>query len=165
MRELLELTEDFQVSRPVFRLTLERDGASIDANTRHPVEKYEPTPEKGNILSEMVCNAYQESFNLTTGEFEVDTERIADSAMDQIRSAMCKFLDKNLEMRNPSQSKIYKWYYRSLPADMEFNNTLVMVYKYMRTYCGSDMKMYGNSDHLNNIIALLTAIMEKHDKD
>lgn len=165
MRELLELTEDFQVSRPIFRLTLERDGASIDANVRHPIERYSPVAEHGNLLSELVCSQYQESFNITNGEFEVDKERIADNAMDIIRHAMCKFLDKNLDMRSPGQSKIYRWYYRNLPTDMEFNNALVLVYKYMRTYCGSDMKMYGNPEQRINIIALLTAIMEKHDKD
>ena len=161
MKQLLKLTEDFSVSRPVFKLTRTDDSSRISANAHAPVFQYTPTPEEGNVLSELVCEHYREHFR--NGEFKIDRNQIAISAMREIRDSMRKFLEKNLEMKSPRQSKIYRWYYRNLPDHTEFNDTLVMVYKYMRSFCGEDMRS-SNLEHTKNAIALLDAIMEKHDE-
>ena len=68
---------------------------------------------------------------------------------------------KNLEMRNPRQSKIYRWFYRELPNDDDFNDGLCLLYKYMRSFSHSDMKA-DNIEHINNAIAVMEAIMEKY---
>lgn len=162
MKELLKQTENFKTSRPVFRLTLERGDSAISANTSSPVYSYRPKPEEGNMLSELVCGDYREQFNSSSNEFIIDKHEIAQRAMQTIRSSMTTFLEKNLEMRNPRQSKIYRWYYRNLPNDSYFNDTLVMVYKYMRSFSDEDMKA-SNIEHINNAIALLEAIMEKYE--
>jgi len=164
VKQLLEQTENFETSRPVFRLSFERGDSTISANLGHPVYRYRPIAEEGNILSELVCDQYRESFNLHEGEFVVDKYDIASKAMDTIRSLMPTFLERNLGMKNNRQSKIYRWYYRNLPNDSDFNDTLVMVYKYMRSFC--DESMRGSSpEHINNTIALLEAIMEKHEQN
>ncbi len=163
MRALLEIAETFDVSRPVFRLSLERGETQISANTSHPVYRYRPEPEEGNLLSELVCDNYNESFSADKGKFVINTHEIAERAMQDIRSSFTTFLEKNLEMRNPRQSKIYRWYYRNLPNNSEFNDTLIMVYKYMRSFSDSSMKA-SDINHINNAIALLEAIMEKYEE-
>ena len=164
MRELKALTKNFNTSRPVFRLTMERGDSTISANVDTPVYRYRPKPEEGNYLSEMVCEEYRETFYLSEGVFRIDTNDIAQKAMQGIRSSMTSFLEKNLEMRSPTQSKIYRWYYRNLPNDSEFNDVLVMVYKYMRTFTDENMKA-ASIEHINNTLALLEAIMEKYEQN
>lgn len=160
MKQLLELTREFGVSRPIFKLTNDdsRDGIRARISEEH---KYRPTPEEGNILSELVCAEYEENFFMSDKQFQVDPSHVAHRAMRVIKDAMTDFLDKNLEMRNPRQSKVYRWYYRSLPNDNDFNDILVMVYKYMRTFCDADMKA-SNIEHIKNTVALMEAIMEKY---
>lgn len=164
MKQLQDLTENFETSRPIFRLTNNNGDSTIQANMRNPVHKYEPSFEPGNPLSELVCEHYEEYFRVDMGRFEVDKYRIAQQAMQKIRSSIPTFLEKNLEMRNPRQSKIYRWYYRNLPHNVDFNDTLIMVYKYMRTFCGYDMRSV-NAEHTNNTVALLEAIMEKYNEE
>lgn len=161
MKQLIDLTKDFKSSRPIFRLTKEEYGSRISAEL---FEKYEPTPEEGNVLSELVCSHYNESFDSVGRQFVVNTEDIAHKAMSTIRHSMNKFLEKNLEMRNPRQSKAYRWYYRNLPNNSEFNDVMIMMYKYMRSFCNEDMKA-SNVEHINNAIALLEAIMEKYEQE
>jgi hypothetical protein len=160
MKELLELAKDFGTSRPIFKLTnhYSKDRISIQVCEEH---KYSPEKEEGNILSELVCTEYEERFSMSDKQFQVDPSHVAHRAMRVIKDAMTDFLDKNLEMRNPRQSKVYRWYYRSLPNDNDFNDILVMVYKYMRTFCDADMKA-SNIEHIKNTVALMEAIMEKY---
>lgn len=165
MKELLKLTETFQVSRPVFKLTLEREDSKISANEDEPVYQYKPTPIEGNILSEMVCNEYRESFDCEKGTFIADKQRIAQEVMSDIRRSMGSFLERNLGMKNPRQSKIHRWYSRELPNDDEFNDMLVMLYKYMRTFCADERMIADVQEHRDNTIALLEAIMGKFNEE
>lgn len=163
MTKLIELTKDFKVSRPVFRLSLSSSGRNIEAETRDPIHKYEPTPIPGDHLSELVCKNYNESFDIKQGCFTINKHEIANRAMEDIRNSVGKFIEKNLEMRNPRQSKLYRWTYRNMPNSVEINDVLVMVYKYLRSFTDRNMKA-SDPNHVNNAIALLEAIMEKHEQ-
>lgn len=164
MKELEKIAQTYTVSRPIFRLTKGRRDSSISANTNEPVYKFRPTPEEGNVLSELMAENFRESFYPDVGVFSIDTDQIVKITMDDIRGSMAKFLEKNLEMRSPTQSKIYRWYYRNLPNNSAFNDALVMVYKYMRTFCDTSMKAH-DAKHVENTIALLGAIMEKYNEE
>ena len=164
MKEILEITQKFKTSRPVFRLTLERGDRTISANTDHPVYRYRPEPEEGNVISELACSNFTESFSIGMSAFTIDAFSIAERTMQDIRSSMVKFLEVNLEMRSPKQSKIYRWYYRNLPNNSDFNDALVMLYKYMRSFCNEDMRS-SSTEHINNTIALLEAIMGKYEQE
>lgn len=164
MRRLEEIAETFETSRPIFRLTLERSDSTINANVSHPVHRYRPEPKTDDILEALVCEHFEETFSVDRGEFYIDPYKIAKNAMDEIRNDMTRFLDKNLGMKNPRQSKIYKWFYRGLPNTNDFNDSLVLLYKYMRSFSDSNMKA-NSTEHLNNAIAVMEAIMEKYSND
>lgn len=162
MRQLESISKTFDVSRPIFRLTIDSSGDSIDINVSEPVHRYRPIAEEGNILEELVVSHYKESFAIKEGIFQVNSESIAVEAMNEIRDSFRKFLERNMEMKNPRQSKLYKWTY-SMPNTTDFNDTLVMVYKYIRSFTNEDMRFtIGNLDHVGNAIALLTAMEEKY---
>lgn len=163
MKKLRDLTENFKVSRPVFRLQISSSGGSIDSRRMGGAYNYKPTPIAGDYLSELVCSKYNESFDLTRGSYRIDRDAIVQSAISEIRSSIPKFIEKNLEMKNARQSKLYRWAYRNMPRSQDFDDTLIMVYKYLRSFCSSDMRG-NNVKHINNGLALLKAIMEKYEK-
>ena len=163
MKKLEELTQDFKTSRPIFRLHIDDNGRNINARTHNPIHKYRPEPIAGDVLSELVCECYSEGFSTQDNEFVIDKFEIAQKAMRAIRNSIPKFLEKNLEMRNPRQSKLYRWAYRNMPNGSEINDVLVMVYKYLRSFSDSDMKA-NDLNHVNNGIAILEAIMEKYEQ-
>jgi len=167
MTELLALTERLSISRPVFRLQLQPNGRMLDANTSHPVYRYRPEATEDEILFKLIVRRYCETFSLDEGKFRISKEEIARSAMSDIRSSVTKFLEHNLGMRSPKQSKVYRWAYRSLPNNKEFNDVLVILYKYMRTFCNEDMRaltVENKDEHIKNTVAILEAMQEKYDK-
>lgn len=161
MKRLKDLTEGFEVSRPIFKLTMARDGDTVSANMSNPIHKFTPTPIEGDCLSELVCSHHNESFNMMDEKFILDNHQIANRALSTIRHSMTKFLENNLDMRNPRQSKVYRWFYRDLPDNNDFNDALCLLYKYMRSFCSSEMRS-GNPEHTKNAIAVMEAIMEKY---
>lgn len=165
MTELLSRTANLGTSRPIFELQL-RDNGSISINENYPVHKFTVESKDGEILQELVASHYREQFNKLSGTFYVDKEGVARSCMNSIRDTMSLFLEKNLNMRSPKQSKIYRWTYRAMPHTREFEDVLVMVYKYMRTFCNSSMIAYteNKEEHVKNTIALLEALQEKYGK-
>lgn len=163
MKKLRDLTQDFKVSRPVFRLQLSDNGGSIDSKRMGGIYTYKPTPIAGDVLSELVCSMYNDVFDLSRGSYQIDRNSITERALTEVRNSIAKFVENNSEMKSPRQSKLYRWAYRNMPRDNEFNDTLIMVYKYLRSFCSKDMRG-NNVEHINNGLALLEAIMEKYEK-
>ena len=162
MSELEEIVSTFKVSRPVFKLVLSSRGG-IDADVRDPVYKYRPTATEGDIIGELVISHYSETFHRASGAFKIDPELIIRDIIGDVRSSMVKFLEMNLKMKSPKQSKVYRWVYRNMPNDSAFNNILIMLYKYMRSFTNDDMRFtIGNLEHANNAIAILIAMEEKY---
>jgi hypothetical protein len=164
MKDIALLTDVLKVSRPIFSLKIDRDGSRINAFTHRPIHQYRPLPEENNVLSELVVEHYRETFSVRNGEFTIDQEEIIKNVMSDMRRSIPKFLEKNLGMRSPTQSKIYRWTYRNLPETDYFNSIVISLYKYMRTFCDENMLASpGKQDHIKNTIALLEAMQEKYE--
>jgi len=159
MSQLLDMVENFKVSRPVFALKVNSDNVEV----KKVIHEYRPQPIPGDYLSELVCGNFKERFSPREGSFHIDISEIVSISMQEIRSSIPKFIEKNLEMRNPRQSKLYRWDYRNMPNSSELNDVLIMVYKYLRSFSDSDMKA-NDPNHTNNAIALLDAIKDKYER-
>lgn len=164
MTELIAAAAQMSASRPVLKLRLGRtDGVFADVND--PIYSSRPYPKKDDVIYNLIVQNYAEQFNMSTLQFEVDKNAIAMRAMNDIRNSVCLFLDRNLGMKSPRQSNVYKWAYRSMPTTVEFEDVLVMVYKYLRTFCDYHMYAEQNSEkHVKNAIAIFEALQEKYDK-
>lgn len=164
MTKLLALTQDFGVSRPIFALYL-NDHGELEGSTRNPIYKYEPTPIEGDILSELVCECYYEDFDHRCSEFVIIRRDIASKAMAKIRAQTKDFVEKNSDMKSPRQGKLYRWIARSMPTNDEFNDTLIMLYLYWKPHTGTSMAgLRSSQKHIENTMAILTAMMEKHEQ-
>lgn len=163
MKLLEQYAESFETSDPVFRLTLDGGGWRISPNLGHPVSRYRPQPKTDDVLEELVCDSFTESFSLREQKFVIDHHQIANSAMLEIRRSFATFLERQLDMSSPRQSKLYRWFYRELPEGYDFNNDLVVLYKYLYSFAGKDMRQL-HDKHTPNAIAILKAVMEKYEQ-
>ncbi len=166
MKQVKEIVEKFDVSRPIFKLIVDDDGSDISAQSSKPIYQFEPEIVPDCVITEIVNKNYQERFSLRDKSYMIDKRQIEYSSVSEIRSSIKKFLYKNLEMKNPSQSKVYKWADRNMPQTHDFNEVVLSLYKHLRTFCDDDMRIYSrfNKPKADNIIALLEAMQEKYDK-
>lgn len=163
MNKLKEYTKDFTVSRPIFRLHLSTRGGTIEPDISDSVYKYKPTPTEGDVLSALVCGNYREEFSIREGVFIINVDSIANNAMGEIRSEVVHFIEKNLPLRNPRQSKLYRWAYRNMPSNDEFNGGLILLYKYINERIIPDsIPLDHKVQHVKNVLAMLEAMMEKY---
>lgn len=175
MRELRDIANTFIPSRPVFRLSLDNDHRNpvIEINIDKPEFSNKPevgtfTPGVEDSIRDIVVENFQETFSFEKGVFSINIDTIVDRSMQDIRNSISNFVEKNLEMRSPTQSKLYKWTRRSMPNSSYFNGILISLYKYLRTFCDDRMKsaaIGSNPEieaHIKNAIALLEAMEEKY---
>lgn len=164
MKEIQELVEFLKTSEPVFRLSPSTDGKEIEMSG--PINYYDPHYDyalKDNPLWEVVAAHFSEHFDYRTGTYHLDKVSIADQTMQRIRYTIAQFIEYNHRTKNPIQTKLYKWVYNNMPDTLEFNNVIVMVYKYLITFSDRNMKSH-DQQQIDNAIALLEAIMEKYGK-
>lgn len=164
MEELiLEEMKDFKNTEPIFVIKLSSDCEDIILS---PIKKYMPTPKQDNVLSELACKNYSESFRVSDYEvgYVYRTGDMVSACRSDIRKSVCQFLDKNLGLRNPRQSKLYRWAYRDMPEAAD--NSILQFYKYIKPYCNDNMELKDTADkgHIANAIALIELIRGKYEK-
>lgn len=165
MKQVRDIVAKFGVSRPVIRLKVDDDGSDVSAYTASPLYQFEPEQVPNCVITELVNSEYTERFSLREKSYTIDTRQITYDAVGTIRGKIKQFLYKNLEMKNPYQSKVYKWTDRYMPQDDDFNEVILSLYKYLRTICNEDMIAFaGKKPEIDNIIALLEAMQEKYDR-
>jgi hypothetical protein len=159
---LLEYTKDFKVSRPIFYLQVAQSGGIIDA--QRSVFKYKPTPSvKDDVVADLMCNVYTEHFNIERGAYEIDIYDIAERAARFIYAEIPKFIEQEMKLKNPKQSKLYKWAYLIPKNNTELDKGILLLYRYMHHSVYDDsIPATERSAHAANIIALLEAMMEKY---
>lgn len=159
---LMKYTKDFQVSRPIFHLSVSEK--NITAEKYNPIHQWIPTPIEGDVISELVCRKYNEHFDMANWRFVIHPKDIARNAMTEIKASIAQFISYSLAMKNPKQSNLYKWFRYSVPETHEIEEVLIMVYKYLLSFCNEGTMETYNIQHRENAIALLTAIMEKYER-
>lgn len=165
MKQVREIVAKFEVSRPIFRLTLHEERSLILNRSDVPEFNFTPETVPDCVVTELVNSMYTESFSIHLRSYAIDLRDIENNAISSIRSKIRTFIIKNLETKNPSQTKIYKWAQRNMPPDDEFNEVILSLYKYLRTFCDDDMVAYRDKKlETDNIMALLDAMQEKYDK-
>lgn len=160
MREIQEIVKDLTVSEPIVVIKLSSDNSQIRGfDALEDVDLKQDT-----ALEKLIARKYNQYFDYTNLEFRIDKGGLEQSVMNSIRDSIRQFIEKNVGMRNPRQSKLYRWAYRNMPRTHDFNDTLVMVYKYMCSFCTDNMVSL-NQEHTKNTLALLEAMMEKHNEE
>ena len=161
MKQIREIINTFQTSRPIFKV--QTDGQHLILDTRNPIYAWRPVSSPSNGLEVVTVGNFEEHFNVGAGRFHLDKDTIAAQTISRVRRRIARFLELNLKMKAPRQSSIYRWVYREMPQDDEFNSTIEMVYKYICSFCNEELKST-DAKHKQNAIAIIEALQEKYGK-
>lgn len=160
--------ESYSVSKPIFRLTLSPSGTRICSDL-DPEAKFVPHVDHSDPISVLVNSCIQETFLVQNRRFELNADGVSNDVMQRIRSVFCNFLKKNLPNKEPTQTKIYRWYARNFPKfgyqsyEYSSQTASILLFKYLRQNTNDEFKVLEHrSEHRDNIIALLEAFKEKY---
>ena len=165
MKELLEIANTFETSKPIFTVDSSGEpGCSLRVRVSETT-RYYPKLDPSNPLSALMNRKYEENFSRTQNRFIINKNEIAVQAMQTIRRHITLFIKNNLNTKAPQQSKLYRWAYRDMPKFSSLDNNLVMLYKYILSFCNDEMVFIYPHDtrHIDNTLAILQAMMEKHE--
>lgn len=163
MRRIQEIVNTFAPSRPIFKLTLSDNGGSMRMNTNDPVYNNSPrwmVPSNDRLL-DLVIGKHSEYWNSRDCEMTMNKMSIIENAKSEIRAEIGEFLLRNMRMKNPRQSKLYKWALRDMPFNYDFNEIVLMLFNYIHSFCNEEL-VSTDKAHTDNLIALLTAMEEKY---
>lgn len=164
MKELIELIRSHGVSRPVFNIGYDSKNKRIIVSADSPAHPYIPKALPGNPLSALVAANYRDNFDMDTQTFHVDEEHMLEQCKTEMHERIKTFLMHNMQTADPSRSKLYRWVnYKFIRIDVTLDVS-IMLYKYICSFADTQARTYDtHRDHTNNVIALLTAMMEKHE--
>ena len=136
---LKKYTEGFQTSVPRFTLSIRSPDKDRLSCTQLESCQFNPQPIENDPLSKLVCNSYNESFNLRDGKYYINKEQIVQTAVSKAIETIVAFLERNMPTKNPRQTKLYKFYSRTVlrtyDMDIDFRKKIIddvlMVYKYV----------------------------------
>lgn len=154
--QLLDIAMRFKTSKPVFALELNEEGTGINART---VERYVPSYDENDLIEAVVAENYHESFSMSKGRYETDPHSVAQRAMGDIKDLIGSFIGKNHPGKKDQRNKLWRWFKNNNGSQ----DIMIMMYKYIRTFASIEGYANKSDPHTANAIALLTAIMEKHD--
>lgn len=165
MRKLVELTQSFETSIPVFRLQNDSDRSRVSIHAESPISKFKPKDSE-DPLQVLVNQSYREYFEIGRGSFKINRNEMAELAGSKIRHSLGLFIVNNSKMQKPQQSKLFKWVQNDWPRSEYFDGIAISMYKYLHSFCGSNMRMHGdNQKHVDNAMALFEATMEKYSRE
>jgi hypothetical protein len=157
VKELVDIVATFTPSKAIFKLSITEDGDVDGQLMWGPVV---PLDGNGNVaLRELLSMNYQQDLDINNGVFKVNTQDIIDVSMRKIRYALLRFIKIHLKMKSPTHSKVYKHFQWNLHK--EFDKSMIMMYKYIRSFADMDMDST-DTKHINNALALLIAMENKH---
>jgi hypothetical protein len=163
LSRLEKYTKDLVNPDPIFFVEVLEQGTEL----RLKLADYEkPSPIEGDVLSELVHKSIEIRLKtpFIVDGYTIDIKKTLEKAACEIKHSICLMLENNLHMKNPRQSKLYRWL-RYLIIDSPPMDDVILVYQYVKPFCDSDMKPSSeeNRQHVANAITLLQALMEKHD--
>ena len=152
MTELDEIVETFGVSEPVFKIV-----ATAYGELEFKV-KNEYTPPVGDEpVSTLLATYYRESLDKYNRCFEKAVN--VEGAYSNITSTIRQFALNASPLKNPKQSKLYKWL---CSRDITHKNPsapgFIMLYRYIITH-----NIGTTGPHAKNVIAILELMREKYE--
>jgi|GEM_PF-3923192 len=149
------------VSRPVFRIT--KDSYGYGRLEVTPLYPYSPEPSDDEV-QQLVNNNHQEMFDGENGCFVLAKSHIKEAAMGTIISNMLNIIERNLEIKKPRHSKLYKFYNYLNKDNTYLYEALIHLWKYSRSYVDSNGHFKAEHvEHMKNTLGILELLRKKYE--
>jgi hypothetical protein len=160
--DLNRLASEFSASKPVFKIELKYKATYIEFNLK---DKYDPKQDAtDDPVSQLLASHWYENYDRDSRCFTptVDTQKAYGVIVDKVT----EFYVENSELKNPNQSKLYKWL-RTQPGNQGYNcptgDGFIALYRYINNN-GLQEKCYGvENEHVKNVIAILELMRNKYE--
>lgn len=163
-QEIYDLINKLSKSEPIFDLHLSNDKCTMFANVQN---EYHPqvTDIPDNVLWLLVCDKHTERFSIHDQQFVFSKSDIHNDVMNEIKSKIAEFIERNMNVRNPRLTKVYKYTQRDMFRNLTIEDELVSIYKWMNTFCDVNMNAAKDKEeYVETAIALLEAMQEHYER-
>lgn len=159
---LENIAATFGVSDPIFIAELRHTRDQIDFKVKNP---YQPSADDyTDHIEHLVVGCYQERFIRQETKFVNETR--CENVYRQIISEIRAVYEKYSGLKNPKQSKLYKWLYT---MQDRYNDPLfegfISLYRYMHKNSDGQGRFNNGPDnpHVKNILTILERMKDKHE--
>jgi hypothetical protein len=157
MKEVLDMLERLDVSRPIFKVkksTWRQDQYDLEC-----VDKAVNAFAADNVLAPYVVAGAQEIFNRTNSKYEINIESSLESIKYKITSYLQKFISEHSDAKNPYLTKLHRWW-SDRPQGIRaegFNEACLATFKYLKAHEGTN-----DPTHIKNGLSILNILMSKY---
>jgi hypothetical protein len=154
---LKEVANQFGVSKAVFKAAFEEGNTHIEFELK---EQYRPQPGHfDDPIAKLLASKYQETFDKTLKRFvhNFSFENIYKDIMKDITL----FYIEHTDLKNPKQSRLYKWLDLSYTNQMKHpaSEGFIALYRYIHGNGGIGR----NNMTVENVLAILELMREKYE--
>jgi hypothetical protein len=158
------IAASFGVSEPIFVVEPKNNDHEVVFKAKNP---YKPDlKDYPSLLGQLVAARYQERFRSNQGIFVNETrcEDVYRIMLISIRKIHSKYGG----LKNPKQSKLYKWL--RLMEDKynhPFNEGFISLYLYLRQHAPTDEYRFvdgANNPHVKNILLIIERMKDKYEQ-
>jgi len=162
---LIEMWNKFGSTKPVFKGTLSSDLVDISFE---PIESYDPRSVDLNAddpVAQLMIDKYHEAFDIHKKCFVVSNNMI-DAVASTMESQLKKAFINASPLRNPQQSKLYKWFSCSTMNTSAKREGLIALYRYVRNNTDKNFRFDNGSDnpHAQNLVAIVEKMRDKYEQ-
>jgi hypothetical protein len=156
---LENIAATFGVSEPIFKAELMYNGDQVEFSLKNP---YRPNvQELLDPVAKILAHEYRESLDRRNKCFKHEIS--FESAYGRISNKMIEFYVEFSPLKNPKQSKLYKWLCTvNGRYNHPSNEGFIALFRYIH---GHKLSMIGNKDngHVKNVLAILEMMKEKYE--
>ena len=167
MKLLQTYIDELRPSRAVFKLEINHYGDTIVAKPVKDTEIVEQKLSEKNVLRDLVYANRKETLILSDRFYRIDTISVEKGCVDDVKEALKGFLEYSGKFRNPRQSKLWKFIYRTNSmSNVDKIEGFLLLYRYLRENGMSDdgRTNYTDSKHVKNALVILEAMREKYEQ-
>jgi len=159
-----EIFDRLGQSEPVFDGQL-RDGELIFTLK----EQYDPATadvDHSDPIVKLVVGNYNESFD-KHGRRYVKNDRAIEQAQRDVHIFIKRALVAAMPLKNPQQSKLYKWFEFGTINTLHKREGLISLYRYVDAHFDKRTSRFNNGTddvHAKNLVAILEKMKEKYEQ-
>jgi hypothetical protein len=152
---LKDKMDSFTAPRPIFKAALTPNKSVVILECIDSTKG--PPRIQGEHLHNLLSGMYHVTFDAKNGGYNLYKENTVARAANSIIVDLLSFLETHQKLKNPRQSRTYKWLaYSTNWYETDRFDGLVLVWEYMMK---ENAKL--TSDHVQNILAIIEAIRSK----
>jgi hypothetical protein len=162
--QLLDMQEKFGTSRPVFLGVKNPHSGEIEFSCSDPYDPVSVDLDKTDPVVTLMINNYSEQFDPQDKVYTKLDRR--EGVLRDMHVNLKSALINALPLKNPQQSKLYKWYGSHFEHMVNVQDGFIALYRYVASHTDSKFRFNEDSEnpHAKNLVAIIEKMKEKYER-